>query len=137
LVVNGQVVATVAPGAEVDVPTSGLGSRPWAIETRSPSGQVLSSLNVAPDAHYDSLTGLAVRADLSCGRLDVWLGPPLLGGTFIPGPSGDCSASPSADSVNSPSSQPSPMRSILPPVLYASATANVDQYTSRDGAASQ
>ena len=90
LLVNGAVVATVAPGAEIDVPTSELPARPWAIETRSPSGRVLSSLSVATSDYYDRLSGMAVRADLSCGRIDVWLGPPMLGPAFVPGPSGDC-----------------------------------------------
>lgn len=90
LVVNGAVVATVASGAEMDIPTSGLPARPWAIETRSPSGRVLSSLSVSTSDYYDRFSGRAVRADLSCGRIDVWLGPPMLGPAFVPGPSGDC-----------------------------------------------
>jgi hypothetical protein len=116
LVVNGQVVATVAPGTEVAVPTSTLGPRPWAIETRSPSGRVLSAMNVAADADYNINSGPGVRADLSCGQIDVWLGPGMLGP--VTSPSVDCG------SLTAPSSQPSPTG----PISFNSAAAVVDQY---------
>jgi glucose/arabinose dehydrogenase len=99
LVINGSVVETVAPGALEDPIHAVLPDQPWSIETRSPSGRVLSTLTVragdvvatTPDAHgHSSAQGDAVRVDLSCGRLDVWSGPPLLGPSFIPGPPGDC-----------------------------------------------
>ena len=99
LAVNGVVVETVAPGGYEDPVTAQLPPLPWSIETRSPSGRVLSRLMVSagdvvyttPDASGgSSARGRAVRVDLSCGRLDVWSGPPLLGPMFIPGPSGDC-----------------------------------------------
>ena len=91
LVINGVAIETVAPGDFQDPITAPLPPRPWTIETRSPSGRVLSTLTVSPDATIDSGAGRAVRVDLSCGRLDVWAGPPILGPTFDPGPSGDCS----------------------------------------------
>lgn len=99
LVVNGLVVETVAPGGYEDPVKATLPSLPWSVETRSPSGRVLSTLAVhagdvdytTPDANgMSSARGDAVRVDLSCGRLDVWSGPPLLGPMFLPGPSGDC-----------------------------------------------
>lgn len=90
LLVNGSVVETVAPGDRQDPIAAPLPARPWTIEARSPSGRVLSTLTVAANDPIGSTFGRAVRADLSCGRLDVWSGPPLLGPTFIPGPSGDC-----------------------------------------------
>lgn len=99
LVVNGIVVETVAPGGFQDPVTATLPGLPWAIETRSPSGRVLSTLAVragdvvytTPDANgMSSAKGDAVRVDLSCGRLDVWSGPPMLGPAFVPGPPGDC-----------------------------------------------
>ena len=37
-----------------------------------------------------SAQGDAVRVDLSCGRLDIWSGPPLLGPPPGPGTPGDC-----------------------------------------------
>jgi len=36
------------------------------------------------------MKGDAVRVDLSCGRLDIWSGPPLLGPAPGPGKPGDC-----------------------------------------------
>ena len=90
LVVNGSVVETVAPGDRQDPITASLPERPWTIETRSPSGRVLSTLTVSATDHISNTSGRAVRVDLSCGRLDVWSGPPLLGPMFSPGPTGDC-----------------------------------------------
>jgi hypothetical protein len=100
LVVNGTVVETVAPGGYQDpVPPTEMPPLPWQVEARSPSGRLLSSLTVHQGDVWQQSTpsggmllhGDAVRADLSCGRLDIWSGPPLVGPTFIPGPSGDCS----------------------------------------------
>jgi hypothetical protein len=99
LAVNGDVIETVAPGGYQDPIAAPLPGLPWAVETRSPSGRVLSTLTVfagdvaytTPDASgHSSAQGRAVRVDLSCGRLDVWSGPPMLGPAFVPGPSGDC-----------------------------------------------
>jgi hypothetical protein len=99
LVVNGTVVETVAPGGHEDPVKATLPPLPWSVETLSPSGRVLSRLTVdAGDVVYttrdasghSSAKGDAVRVDLSCGRLDVWSGPPLLGPMPSPGPSGDC-----------------------------------------------
>ena len=90
LVVNGSVVETVPPGDRRDPITAPLPARPWTIETRSPSGRVLSTLTVGAADDISNTSGRAVRVDLSCGRLDVWSGPPLLGPMFSPGPSGDC-----------------------------------------------
>ena len=99
LVVNGVVVETVPPGGYQDPVTASLPGLPWTVETRSPSGRVLSTLPVragdvaytTPDASgMSSARGDGARVDLSCGRLDVWSGPPMLGPTFVPGPSGDC-----------------------------------------------
>ncbi len=90
LVVNGAVLVTVAPGVQLDPITAPLPPRPWAIEARSPSGRVLSSMTVKATDYIDRYDGDGVRADLSCGRLDIWSGPPMLGPAFVPGPSGDC-----------------------------------------------
>lgn len=96
LVVNGNVVETVAPGGYEDPVEAWLPRLPWAVETRSPSGRVLSRMTVNagdvwfttddPNGH-SSAKGAYVRVDLSCGRLDVWTyGTPLLGPMFVPGP---------------------------------------------------
>ena len=92
--VNGTAVRTVAPGAsEEAIPASALPALPWRIEARSPSGRVLASYTV-----YDgdvmvgpgSSRSVGNRADLSCGRLDVWTGAPMLGPAPGPGTPGDC-----------------------------------------------
>lgn len=90
LVVNGAVVATVPPGTLEDPVTAALPQRPWTIETRSPSGRVVSTLTVGATDPITINAGRGVRVDLSCGRLDVWSGPPMLGPIFSPGASGDC-----------------------------------------------
>jgi hypothetical protein len=99
LVVNGTVVETVPPGGYEDPISAALPALPWSIETRSPSGRVLSRMAVnagdvvytTPDANgQSSAKGDAVRVDLPCGRLDVWSGPPILGPTFMPDMSLSC-----------------------------------------------
>jgi hypothetical protein len=90
IVVNGTAVSTIPPSVREDPMPATLPPPPWTIETRSPSGRLLSSLTVSATDLTTSETGRAVRVDLSCGRLDVWVGPPVLGGTFVPGPPGDC-----------------------------------------------
>ena len=101
LVVNSSVIETVPPGGYEDPIKGNLPAMPWNVETRSPSGRVLSTLTVhAGDFWTTSLPnsgtevkGDAVRADLSCGRLDLWYGPPLLGPAVDPNasyPPGDC-----------------------------------------------
>jgi len=98
LVVNGAVARTVRPQTQEIVFAKDLPPLPWSVETRSPSGRVLSRMTVrAGDASETSLPGGgrevkgdAVRVDLSCGRLDVWSGPPLAGPPPGPGTPGDC-----------------------------------------------
>jgi hypothetical protein len=93
LVVNGKVIESV-PAGRYEAPIKAeLPGLPWTVETRSPSGRVLSSMTVhAGDVWYtaNAAKGDAVRVDLSCGRLDVWSGPPLAGPPPGPGQSGDC-----------------------------------------------
>jgi hypothetical protein len=99
LVVNGQMVSPVdAGGALRDVPASQLPGLPWNAEVRSPSGRVLVSMvvhagDVAEGQSGDGsgfARGRAARADLSCGRIDIWSGPPLLGPSTAGGSPGDC-----------------------------------------------
>jgi hypothetical protein len=98
LVVNGSAIETVPPGGYEDPIKSDLPALPWNVETHSPSGRVLSTLVVREGDFWQTsmpngaggARGDAVRVDLSCGRLDLWYGPPLLGPAFSPGPSGDC-----------------------------------------------
>ena len=98
-VVNGSVVETVPPGSYEDPIKGSLPAMPWNVEVRSPSGRVMTTLDVH-EGDYSTTSlpndgmqekGVARRLDLSCGRLDLWYGPPVLGpmylGSFAPG---DC-----------------------------------------------
>jgi len=88
LAVNGTVVESVAPGGYEDPVKAPMPPLPWSVETRSPSGRVLSSMTVnAGDAWFTTpdpsgaseAKGDAVRVDLACGRLDVWVSTPMGG----------------------------------------------------------
>lgn len=101
LFVNGATVATYAPGGHEDpISTDRLPPAPWHAEVRTSSGRLLLALRVAPgdiwhtgpdQFGHSSLKGNGIRADLSCGRLDLWAGPPMAGppppSSFPPG---DC-----------------------------------------------
>lgn len=96
--VNGGVLQIVPPGQFVAIFVSGSSSEPWTVEARAPSGRVLSSMTVRPGDVSETTNpdgsrtrrGAAVRVDLSCGRLDMWSGPPLAGPMPGPGTPGDC-----------------------------------------------
>jgi hypothetical protein len=98
LVVNGKVIEILPAGGYEAPIKAQLPGLPWNVETRSPSGRVLSSMTVSAGDVWETTRpngaveqkGDAVRVDLSCGRLDVWSGPPLLGPAPGPGQSGDC-----------------------------------------------
>jgi hypothetical protein len=79
IVVNGTMLETV-PGNTVEQPIKAdLPPLPWHVEAVSPSGRLLTSL----DVHYPPA---AARVDLSCGRLELLYGTVLLGPAFSPGP---------------------------------------------------
>jgi hypothetical protein len=99
LLVNGTLVGTFAPGVERDpIPAAGLPALPWQVEARSPSGRLLASVTVRPGdvwattgpSGQGEMKGDGVRVDLSCGRLDIWSGPPLIGPAPGTGSPGDC-----------------------------------------------
>jgi len=98
LAVNGIVVRTIPAHRDDLVLVKDLPPQPWAVETRTPNGRVLSSMTVRPGDVWTTnapdgstqMKGDAVRVDLSCGRLDVWSGPPLFGPPPGPGKPGDC-----------------------------------------------
>jgi hypothetical protein len=99
LVVNGSLIAKVDPatclGCSEDdaVPASLLPPLPWQAEVRSPTGRVLVSLTVHEgDVDYEASSdkGDASRVALSCGQIDLWSGPPILGGPAESGTPGDC-----------------------------------------------
>jgi hypothetical protein len=100
LVVNGAAVRVIAPGTGTSEPIkpNELGPMPWFVEARTSSGRVLLKLTVNPgDVVYEDLGGGrsssrsdGARVDLSCGRLDVWAGAPMIGPAPGPGVPGDC-----------------------------------------------
>jgi hypothetical protein len=101
LVVNGVTIESLAAGqADYAIPASRLPPLPWQAEVRSPSGRVLVSLPVQEGDVWETVDssgggaskGDANRIDLSCGRIDIWSGPPLGGPAPPPsaGSPGDC-----------------------------------------------
>jgi len=93
LAVNGNVLRTIQPNTQETLFVKELPPLPWAVEARAPSGRVLTSMTVRPGDVWETagqMKGDAVRVDLSCGRLDIWSGPPLLGPAPGPGKAGDC-----------------------------------------------
>ncbi len=101
LVVNGTTIRTFPPesGTGSDgIPAGDLPALPWMVEARSSSGRILVSMTVnagdvsqttSPDGTVTQ-RGDGVRADLSCGRLEVWSGSPMMGPPPAPGTPGDC-----------------------------------------------
>lgn len=98
LVVNGQEIQSVGPLTRTDVPASRLPALPWSAEVRLPGGRILVALTVhAGDVSSTAVPnggaeqrGIGARADLSCGRIDLYSGPILLGPPPDPGTPGDC-----------------------------------------------
>lgn len=100
LVVNGRVVETFPAlgGTSDPIPANRLGPLPWAVEARTASGRVLTSMTVHDGDLFSttnpngggSSNGIGGRIDLSCGRLDIWSGMPMIGPMPGPGSPGDC-----------------------------------------------
>jgi hypothetical protein len=98
IVVNGSQVETVEPSTVAVLKPEALPKLPWNVQALSPSGREVLVLVVNPGQVQSTsgpngeseLTGAAARVDLSCGRLDVWAGPPLAGPMPGPGVTGDC-----------------------------------------------
>lgn len=98
LVVNGQVVGVFPPGGpEPTINVAALPPLPWNVEARSPSGRVLTTMQVAPGEIQGADSSIHTipmgRVDLSCGRLTLWAGdyPPSGPAPFpSPGTPGDC-----------------------------------------------
>jgi hypothetical protein len=93
VLVDGAPVGTVNPGASASYPEGSLPGGVWRVEARLPGGRAVLSGEV--DKTYASQTenggsGSGLRADLLCGRLDVWVGVPMMGPAPGPGTPGDC-----------------------------------------------
>ena len=98
IAVNGTALRTIQPQTQETILVKDLPPLPWAVEARTSTGRTLLALSVragdvwettGPDGSHE-LNGDANRVDLSCGRLDIWSGPPLLGPAPGPGKPGDC-----------------------------------------------
>lgn len=93
VIVNGTDLATLAPTTGGSIDASAMPTLPWSIVAQTSGGRVLASFLVKPGDVVSSggaQRGVGVRVDLSCGRLDLWSGPPLGGPAPGPGNSGDC-----------------------------------------------
>ena len=98
IVVNGSRIETVPPKTQRIIGAGALPAMPWNLQALSPSGRLLLDLQVVAgsvsettDANGEtSMRGAGNRVDLSCGRLDVYAGPPLMGPMPGPGILGDC-----------------------------------------------
>jgi hypothetical protein len=93
LVVNGSPIRELSPGSQVTITSGDLPSLPWAAEVRFVRGRTLVSLAVhAGDVVVgtNGSKGVGARVDLSCGRVDLWSGTPLLGPARGDGVPGDC-----------------------------------------------
>ena len=104
VMVNGNEVGIFQPGERADpIDQSRLPSPPWHVVATTLSGRPLTAYDVKPGdvtrTEYgggsSGQSGKAMRVDLSCGRIDIWSGPPMLGPPhdLMPGRSyapGDC-----------------------------------------------
>lgn len=98
LVVNGLRIRTIDRFARIDVPASDLPALPWAAEVHLPGGRTLVATTVhagdvwstAVPAGGTEQRGVGARVDLSCGRIDLYSGPVMLGPAPGSGAPGDC-----------------------------------------------
>jgi hypothetical protein len=95
--VNGSPVGSAPPGSASRILPGDLPAQPWRVDARTINGRVLLQFEVQPgqvtrtsDGGVTTMSGAGSRADLSCGRLDVTVGPPMLGPPPGPGSPGDC-----------------------------------------------
>ena len=101
LVVNGEALAVAMPSGGLEVDAGELGSLPWIVEARAPSGRVLTTMEVQPgDLQHaigpngdGSSSGTISHVALSCGLLIVWAGyapPSVPAAARGAGEPGDC-----------------------------------------------
>ena len=93
LVVGGSIRVEIPPRSTAGLRASDLPGKPWDVAVRHAiSGRDLVTIVIAEDpVDAGSLQqGSGARVDLSCGRLDVWVGPPMHGPMPEPGRPGDC-----------------------------------------------
>jgi hypothetical protein len=93
LVVNGAPVAELAAASQQELTAGKLPALPWRVEIRLPTGRRLLELTIGSGSVTRTATGSVspgARADLSCGRIEIWSGYPLIGPVPGAGVPGDC-----------------------------------------------
>ena len=98
IVVDGRPAGVAAAGQGLTLASGTLPNGEYVVEATTPSGRVLSKGKIHPGdvtrtVEGDGVTGASgdgFRVDLSCGRLDVWVGVPMAGPAPDPGTPGDC-----------------------------------------------
>lgn len=95
LLINGTAADQFAPSSSGEVDARRFGPYPWTVTANTESGRELLTFQVSPGDVWHTLgqlptggVGRGGRADLSCGRLDVWVGQRPMGpppfGSFPP-----------------------------------------------------
>ena len=85
--VNGQRAGSVGPMAQRSISALTLPALPWTVEVDAANGRAILSFPVEADsvsadsgmASAEVIHGAGEFVNLSCGRIDAWVGPPLLG----------------------------------------------------------
>ena len=97
IVINGRTLAQVKGQSSTVVSLAREPPGTVAIQAQLPDGRPAISFVIDPATlssetvgSVTDVVGAAHRADLSCGRLDLWLLTPLLGPPPGPGAAGDC-----------------------------------------------
>ena len=86
------------PAQRADLGLADLGPLPWAAQVRTGAGRVLVEATVRAGDVWSQQNadgsgeskGDGARVDLSCGRIDIWSGTPMMGPAPGPGVPGDC-----------------------------------------------
>ncbi len=98
ILVNGVIEATVDPLSSVSIRVEDLPVGDWRVDARLPGGRNVLGVLVEqagviplPDVGGAAIvSGSAMWADLSCGRISVWVGSPAPRPSMGPGSPGDC-----------------------------------------------
>lgn len=95
---DGGMTIDVGPGGSAEIDATRSPALPWVVEARTESGRLLTSMTVAPGQVFRrtspdgsvQMSSAVGRADLSCGRFDMWAGWHVGGPAPGPGVPGDC-----------------------------------------------
>jgi hypothetical protein len=98
ILLNGTMVTTVAAQESVTLSAASLPAGNWRVEARLPGGRVVlgtlveqASVIPMPEVGGKAIvSGSSMWADLSCGRIGVWVGTPAERPPVGPGVPGDC-----------------------------------------------